>query len=114
MTTMLTKEQKELIGSEARHKTNNHLAALGFDIGEFTKEQALAWQTIKFMQKDIDDIKTLLTEFIKSAPDKFASKEDHQENKDNIEKINKVFFWLWGIIGSTIVIALLNLIIKNS
>ena len=46
------------------------------------------------MKEKIDNIESLLKDFIKSADTKFATKEEHRQNKEDIEKINKIFFWL--------------------
>jgi len=94
---------KELIGSEARHKTNNHLATIWFDIAESKQSDALTNQRIEFMQKDLSDVKSLLEKFIQKAEENFATKAELNNIKGNVEKHSTYFFWtvtslIWIII----------------
>ena len=65
----------------------------------------------EYMKEKIDNIESLLKEFIATAPEKFATKTEHQQNKEAIEKINKIFFWLGTLIIGAIVVAILQLVI---
>ena len=50
-------------------------------------EIALIKNDISYMKWDIQDIKKILKEFIDSAPDKFATKEQHEQNSKRIEEL---------------------------
>jgi len=65
----------------------------------------------EYMKEKIDNIESLLKDFIKSADTKFATKEEHRQNKEDIEKINKIFFWLWTLVIGAIILAILNLVV---
>lgn len=58
---------------------------------------ALLKQSMEFQQKEISEvkdsireIKKILSDFIDSAPDKFATKEEHRKNSEKIEALEKV------------------------
>ena len=65
----------------------------------------------EYMKEKIDNIESLLKEFISTAPEKFATRAEHNQNKEAIEKINKIFFWLGTLIIGAIVIAILQLVL---
>lgn len=79
-------------------------------------EIALIKQAMDFQNKEISEIKKILLEFIDSANDKFATKEEHKANKVEIELIksthSKVISWLIGTVA-TIFVTFLWLIIKT-
>lgn len=108
----LTAEQKELIEMTTRHKANNFLNEFRMEFQEHKTDVALMKQTIEFMQKDIGEIKQMTKDFISSADSKYATQEQHLQNKIAIDKINKIFLWIGGIVGATIVGAILKLILK--
>ena len=52
-----------------------------------TTEIALIKQAMDFQNKEIAEIKKILLEFIDSADNKFATKEEHKANEKAIEEI---------------------------
>lgn len=48
---------------------------------------ALLKQAMEFQNKEIIEIKKILLDFIDSADKKFATKEEHRQNKEEIEAI---------------------------
>ena len=86
---MLDQDMKEFIGQEARHKTNNHLATLWFDIFEFKKDQALTSQTMNYIKEDVAEIKALL----KEIPKNFVTKSEHQNTISSVRMLWRWFVW---------------------
>ena len=109
---MLSKEQKEEIAQVARHKTNNYLQTIWFDASEIKQNQALIKQHNNYMQKEINEIKELLTWFIKSADIKFATKEEHQSNSKRIDYLVKILLWMWVWAIMAIIYWLIDLLSK--
>lgn len=70
-------------------------------------EIALLKQAMDFQNKEIWEIKKILIDFIESAPNKFATKEEHKANKEAIEEIrsahNKIAWSAISFIGATVI-----------
>lgn len=66
----------------------------------------------KTMEEKIDEVKTILTTFIDKADDKFATKDQHKENSARIEKMENVLSKINWLIISTVILAVLALIMK--
>lgn len=81
------------------------------------KNIAILNNNFEHMKWNIEEIKTLLTDFIKSSDYKFATKEQHKKNEEDIEKLKEdninfkiliaKWLWIWYII-SIIVWFLIN------
>lgn len=79
-----------------RNEMNSQLWKLDDRVSEKDKEVALLNNSFEYMKEKVDSIETLLKDFIKSAPDKFATKQDHIDNR---EKINMLYKILWAVIA---------------
>lgn len=94
----------------ARHKVNGHLTNLWFDISEFKWYQKLMEQKFIYIEKDMGEIKSLLTEFIKKVEDKYATKDDvekkYESHANKFRMINKFFFIVFSTIVTAIVVAI--------
>lgn len=88
----------------AKHKINNYLTELWFNVWTFNT-------TIGFMQKEMTELKVIMKEFIDKADNKFATKEDHTRNEKRIDNIIKILIWICWIIISTVLLAILKLVI---
>lgn len=95
---------EERIEEIARHKVNNYLTELWFNVWTFTI-------TINFMQNEMKELKTMMKEFIDKADNKFATKEDHARNEKRIDNIIKALLWICWIVISTVILAILKLVI---
>ena len=58
-------------------------------ISSYNTEVLLNKQSLQRMEKDIEDIKEMLSEFIKSIPIVYATKEDHKRNEERIIDLEK-------------------------
>ena len=62
----------------------------------------------EYMKEKIDNIESLLKEFISSAPEKFATKAEHKNNHERINKIESaiskvawaIIMWVLGLAGA--------------
>lgn len=114
----ITKEQQQI-----RHNQNNELQKYYNMVDDLKTDSALSKQSFTTMTKSIEEIKDMMKDLskeikeeIKSMHTIFATKVEHQANKDEIETIkathSKVITWVIGTVW-TIFIAFLWLIIKT-
>jgi len=96
------------------HKNRNlqqTMEILHKELEWFDKKHAIMSKDIEYLKKDIGDIKTLMTNFISRADSTYATKDEHKDNRERIEKINKIFLWLVMLVWSIIIGALFKLIV---
>jgi len=74
---------------------------------------ALFKLTMDNIENNIKNLSDKMDKFIDSADNKYASKVEHLQNQEKIDKIENVLSKLNWIIISSVVIALLTIIIKN-
>lgn len=68
-------------------------------------EIALLKQAMDFQNKEISEIKKILLEFIDSANEKFASKEEHSLNQKRLDAHDAIISRItWSIIGGFVTI----------
>lgn len=73
---------------------------------------ALTQQSIMNIEKDLKNLSEKMDKFIDSADIKYATKFEHNQNKEKIDKIDWVLNRLNWIIITAVVWALLTLILK--
>lgn len=113
---MTDKELEEKINLIAKHKLNNHLTNIGFDAADFISENKLMKQRTEYIERDVGEIKKMLSDFIKTSDNKFATKADVKDkNKlqdERIDKYDNMFLWGGRIIWAILIVAILGLILK--
>lgn len=76
-------------------------------VEEYKSDLRLTNATMQRMQEDITEIKELLTDFMKTIPTVYATKEEHQANKKEIESMKdshrKIITWLIGTLWTAVV-----------
>ena len=67
-------------------------------VTEYKSDLRLTNATMQRMQEDITEIKDLLTDFMKTIPNIYATKEEHRANQKEIESMKdshkKIIAWL--------------------
>lgn len=107
----MSPESDEIIEATVRHKTANFLTEFRMEFNEHKTELALMKKDQEYTKEKVVNIEKMMKDFISSADVKYATKQEHKQNKEDIEKINKIFFWLGTLIVWTIVLAVINLVL---
>lgn len=102
---------EEVIEATVRHKTNNFLTEFRMEFNEHKTEIALMKKDQEYTIEKVTNIEKMLKWFIESANKKYSTKDEHKQNREDIEKINKIFFWLGTLIIGAIILAVLNLLL---
>lgn len=100
----ITKDQQQI-----RHNQNNELQKYYNMVDDLKTDSALSKQSFTNMTKSIDEMKQMMKDLskeikeeIKSMHSIFATKVEHQANKDEIEIIkathSKVITWVIGTV----------------
>lgn len=95
-----------------RNEINSQLWKLDDRMSEKEKEVALLNNSFEYMKEKVDSIETLLKDFIESAPDKFATKQDHIDNKEKINMLYKIVWTVIGFVFTALWTVLLNIILN--
>lgn len=114
----ITKDQQQI-----RHNQNNELQKYHNMVDDLKTDSALSKQSFTTMTKSIEKLEQVVVDGFKEIREEFktmhsifATKVEHQANKDEIETIkathSKVITWVIGTVW-TIFIAFLWLIIKT-
>lgn len=88
----------------ARHKVNNYLTELWFNVWTFTT-------TIDYMKQEIWEVKTLLKEFIEKSEQKFATKTEHYSNSERLKRVENSIIWVVVVFITGIIWAILKLVL---
>lgn len=100
-------ELESLVDRRILHKSKNTEQIMKFmqdDINELKTNSKLQGKDMDYMKKGIDEIKI----FMAKSDERYATKIEHKQNREDIEKINKIFFWLGTLIIGAIILAVLN------
>ena len=114
----ISKEQTEL-----RHEDRRKLSEYYYIVDELKTDSALSKQSLANMTNSIEKLEKVVTDWFKEIKEEFkamhdifATKEEHKENKIEIESIKathwKIISWVVGTVW-TIFLAFLWLIIKT-
>ena len=116
--TKITKEQQEARHNLAGQVQNYILKVDEFkeDFAEHKTNNALLEQSMKNIEKKVDDIHTTMKDFIKAAYDTFATKKEHNENVNKIEELekankNNLYVIIWFMVS--IILSLIWVIWSN-
>ena len=118
---MKREEIEDIAQKQARHTVRNIMTTQQFDMAEIQKELALSAQDRGHIKEKMDNLETKMEEFsnnFKEAIKEFsedikstyATKEEHNTNRDKISFIYKVFYAIGSVILLSVLGALLNLI----
>ena len=112
----ITKEVEERIEGIARHKVNNHLTMLWFDVWEFKITQ-------QNMTKQLEKLENVVKEWFKEIgakiekqdernEQKFATKIEHSSNADRLKRVENAIIWVVLLFLAGIIWAILKLVLK--
>lgn len=101
----INKEQQD-----ARHQQNNSIQIIWWEVDNIKTSNTLLTQTVNIMKEDIKEIKSTIKDWFEKITHqfeildgKYATKEEHKENKDLIKKLEadnqqfKIMIakWMW-------------------
>ena len=64
------------------------------------------------VKEAVNEIKTDLKDFIKSADAKYSTKEEHKNNSEKIARIENAILWLAAIMVTAVLGAIMNTVLK--
>ena len=64
------------------------------------------------VKEAVNEIKTDLKDFIKSADSKYSTKEEHKNNSEKIARIESAILWLAAIMVTAVLGAIMNTVLK--
>ncbi len=67
---------------------------------------------LEHMKNSVNEIKTDLKDFIKSADSKYATKDDHKNSSEKIARIENAILWLAAIMVTAVLGAIMNTVLK--
>lgn len=93
-------EEQRKIRHDSNWKIQEDYYKIDSKISEYKSDLRLTNQVMDRMQTDIKEIKDMLTDFIKTIPTIYATKEEDRENKREIENIKNtgarlIWAFLW-------------------
>lgn len=100
-------EEQRKIRHESNNKIQNDYTLIDKKISEYNTDLRLTNATMERMQEDITEIKDLLTDFMKTSHNIYATKEEHKANQKEIESIKdnhkKIIAWLIWVLWTAFV-----------
>lgn len=103
--------------TQYRHELKNSIQKIHFKVDEIEKESIKSNIKIENMAKDISEIKATIKEWFEDIKQElktgYTPISEHKHNSDRIWKIEKVMYWIAGILWTWILWALLTLIFKE-
>ena len=67
---------------------------------------------LEHMKNSVNEIKTDLKDFIKSADSKYSTKEEHKNNSEKIARIENAILWLAAIMVTAVLGTIMNTVLK--
>lgn len=112
----VNKETEDRIEEIAKHKVNNHLTMLWFDVGEFKVTQ-------KYMTDKLDKLERAVVDWFKEIwakiekqdeknELKYATKIEHSSNADRLKRVENAIIWVVVLFITGIIWAIIKLVLK--